>query len=291
MKKYDIFTDSSCDLNKDVIEKYDLKVMQLEVTIDDNEPVFNRDIDITKFYEQLKNGANAKTSAVTLGHFKENMKKSLEEGKDIIYLGFSSGLSATYNNGVMIINELREKYPERKIIDIDTLCATGGQGLVVYYAAKLREEGATIEEVEKKVLLIKDRIQHQVKVNDLFFLKRGGRISATTAIAGSVLNIKPIITMDITGRLATVGKVRGKKAAVVELFNRMKSNENIEELPYVYISHSACIDEAENLKNMVVEQYPKAEVVIGDIGPVIGAHTGPGALVISYVSKEEKIRQ
>ena len=291
MQKYDIFTDSSCDLNKDVIEKYDLKVMQLEVTIDDNEPVFNRDIDITKFYEQLKNGANAKTSAVTLGHFKDNMKKSLEEGKDIIYLGFSSGLSATYNNGVMIINELREKYPERKIIDIDTLCATGGQGLVVYYAAKLREEGATIEEVEKKVLSIKDRIQHQVKVNDLFFLKRGGRISATTAIAGSVLNIKPIITMDITGRLATVGKVRGKKAAIVELFNRMKSNENIEELPYVYISHSACIDEAENLKNMVVEQYPKAEVVIGDIGPVIGAHTGPGALVISYVSKEEKIRQ
>ena len=291
MKKYDIFTDSSCDLNKDVIEKYDLKVMQLEVTIDDNEPVFNRDIDITKFYEKLKNGANAKTSAVTLGHFKENMKKSLEEGKDIIYLGFSSGLSATYNNGVMIINELREKYPERKIIDIDTLCATVGQGLVVYYAAKLREEGATIEEVEKKVLLIKDRIQHQVKVNDLFFLKRGGRISATTAIAGSVLNIKPIITMDITGHLATVGKVRGKKAAVVELFNRMKSNENIEELPYVYISHSACIDEAENLKNMVVEAYPKAEVVIGDIGPVIGAHTGPGALVISYVSKEEKIRQ
>ena len=291
MQKYDIFTDSSCDFNKDVIEKHDLKVMQLEVTIDDNEPVFNRDIDITKFYEQLKNGANAKTSAVTLGHFKENMKKSLEEGKDIIYLGFSSGLSATYNNGVMIINELREKYPERKIIDIDTLCATGGQGLVVYYAAKLREEGATIEEVEKKVLLIKDRIQHQVKVNDLFFLKRGGRISATTAIAGSVLNIKPIITMDITGRLATVGKVRGKKAAVVELFNRMKSNENIEELPYVYISHSACIDEAENLKNMVVEAYPKAEVVIGDIGPVIGAHTGPGALVISYVSKEEKIRQ
>ena len=196
MQKYDIFTDSSCDLNKDVIEKYDLKVMQLEVTIDDNEPVFNRDIDITKFYEQLKNGANAKTSAVTLGHFKENMKKSLEEGKDIIYLGFSSGLSATYNNGVMIINELREKYPERKIIDIDTLCATGGQGLVVYYAAKLREEGATIEEVEKKVLLIKDRIQHQVKVNDLFFLKRGGRISAATAVVGTALSIKPVLHVD-----------------------------------------------------------------------------------------------
>ena len=265
--------------------------MQLEVTIDDNEPVFNRDIDINNFYDQLKNGANAKTSAVTLGHFKENMIESLEEGKDIIYLGFSSGLSATYNNGVMIIKELREKYPNRKIIDIDTLCATGGQGLVVYYAAKLREEGATIEEVEKKVLDIKDRVQHQVKVNDLFFLKRGGRISATTAIAGSVLNIKPIINMDIDGRLATVGKVRGKKAAVAELFNRMKSNENIDELPYVYISHSACRDEAESLKDMVMKDFPKAEVIIGDIGPVIGAHTGPGALVICYVSKEEKLKQ
>lgn len=291
MQKYDIFTDSSCDLDKEVIEKFDLKVMQLEVTIDDNEPVFNRDIDINNFYDQLKNGANAKTSAVTLGHFKENMIESLEEGKDIIYLGFSSGLSATYNNGVMIIKELREKYPNRKIIDIDTLCATGGQGLVVYYAAKLREEGATIEEVEKKVLDIKDRVQHQVKVNDLFFLKRGGRISATTAIAGSVLNIKPIINMDIDGRLATVGKVRGKKAAVAELFNRMKSNENIDELPYVYISHSACRDEAESLKDMVMKDFPKAEVIIGDIGPVIGAHTGPGALVICYVSKEEKLKQ
>lgn len=289
MKNYDIFTDSSCDLNSDVIEKYDLKVMQLEVTIDDKEPVYNRDIDIDKFYEQLSNGANAKTSAVTLGQFKDHMKESLEAGRDILYLGFSSGLSATYNNGVMIINELREKYPDRKIIDIDTLCATGGQGLVVYYAAKLKEEGASIEEVEQKVLAMKDRVQHQVKVNDLFFLKRGGRISATTAIAGSMLNIKPIITMDITGHLATIGKVRGRKAAVADLFKRMKANEQLSELPYVFISHSACIDEAEKLKEMVLEDYPNAEVTIGNIGPVIGAHTGPGALVISYLSSEPKI--
>lgn len=289
MQNYDIFTDSSCDLDKETIEKYDLKVMQLEVTIDDKEPVHNRDIDIDNFYEQLSNGANAKTSAVTLGQFKDNMKLSLEAGRDIIYLGFSSGLSATFNNGLMIINELREKYPDRKIIAIDTLCATGGQGLVVYYAAKLKEEGTSIEEVEEKVLAIKDRIQHQVKVNDLFFLKRGGRISATTAIAGSMLNIKPIITMDITGRLATIGKVRGRKAAISDLFKRMKANQKLDEIPYVFISHSACLEEAEKLEGMVKDEYPNAEVTIGNIGPVIGAHTGPGALVISYLSSENKI--
>ena len=289
MQNYDIFTDSSCDLDKKTIEKYDLKVMQLEVTIDDKEPVHNRDIDIDNFYEQLSNGANAKTSAVTLGQFKDNMKLSLEAGRDIIYLGFSSGLSATFNNGLMIINELREKYPDRKIIAIDTLCATGGQGLVVYYAAKLKEEGNSIEEVEEKVLAIKDRIQHQVKVNDLFFLKRGGRISATTAIAGSMLNIKPIITMDITGRLATIGKVRGRKAAISDLFKRMKANQKLDEIPYVFISHSACLEEAEKLEGMVKDEYPNAEVTIGNIGPVIGAHTGPGTLVISYLSSENKI--
>ena len=289
MQNYDIFTDSSCDLDKETIEKYDLKVMQLEVTIDDKEPVHNRDIDIDNFYEQLSNGANAKTSAVTLGQFKDNMKLSLEAGRDIIYLGFSSGLSATFNNGLMIINELREKYPDRKIIAIDTLCATGGQGLVVYYAAKLKEEGNSIEEVEEKVLAIKDRIQHQVKVNDLFFLKRGGRISATTAIAGSMLNIIPIITMDITGRLATIGKVRGRKAAISDLFKRMKANQKLDEIPYVFISHSACLEEAEKLEGMVKDEYPNAEVTIGNIGPVIGAHTGPGTLVISYLSSENKI--
>ena len=123
----------------------------------------------------------------------------------------------------------------------------------------------------------------------MFFLKRGGRISATTAIAGSMLNIKPIITMDITGRLATIGKVRGRKAAISDLFKRMKANQKLDEIPYVFISHSACLEEAEKLEGMVKDEYPNAEVTIGNIGPVIGAHTGPGTLVISYLSSENKI--
>ena len=187
MSNYQIFTDSSCDLTKEMIEKYNLQVMQLEVIIDDKPPVLNRDVNIEEFYEQLKNGANAKTSAVTLGFFEENMRVALEAGDDILYLGFSSGLSTTYNNGAMMMKELREEFPERKLYDVDTLCASVGQGLLVYYAATLKESGATIEEVKNMIEAVMANIHHQVTVDDLFFLQRGGRLNAATAIVGSVL--------------------------------------------------------------------------------------------------------
>lgn len=286
--QFDIFTDSSCDLPKDIIEKFDLKVMQLEVHMNDNPPVLNNQIDVKEFYEALRNGANAKTNAVTLGQFEENMRQSLSEGKDILYLGFSSGLSATYNNGAMVMEDLRQEFPDKKLYDVDTLCATMGQGLLVYYAAKLREEGLTIEAVRDRIEAIKDNIHHEVTVNDLFFLKRGGRISATTAIAGTMLGVKPIIAVDKEGKLNTVGKVRGRKTAIAELFKKMKSNENLEELNYAFISHSDCLDDAKTLEAMVKEEFPGVLVEIGDIGPVIGAHTGPGALVICYMGKTIK---
>lgn len=286
--KFEIFTDSSCDLPKEVIEQFDLQVMQLEVVIDDKPPVLNNQIDIKDFYDQLRAGSNAQTSAVTLGHFEEGMRKSLIDGKDILYVGFSSGLSATYNNGLMMIKELQQEFPERKLLAVDTLCASVGQGMLVYYAAVLREEGATIEEVQSKIEAFKDRIHHQVTVNDLFFLKRGGRIDAATAIAGSVLNIKPIINVDMEGRLETVGKVRGRKGAIKELFTKMKENVSLEELGYAFISHSDCIEDANTLKDMVEKEFASVKVVIGDIGPVIGAHTGPGALVICYLGKTKK---
>ena len=218
MASYEIFTDSSCDLPKEIIDRFNLQVMQLEVIIDDNPPILNREIDIKDFYDQLRNGANAKTSAVTLGHFEENMRAALEAGKDILYLGFTSGLSVTYSNGVMVLEELMKEFPERKILYTDTLCASMGQGLVVYYAAKLREEGKSMEEVSEAVNAIKDRVHHHVTVNDLFFLKRGGRISAASAVAGTVLQFKPIIIVDESGKLSNIGKVRGRKTSINELF-------------------------------------------------------------------------
>lgn len=288
MSNYEIYTDSSCDLSKEMIEKYELKVMQLEVHIDDNPPVFNNEIDIKSFYEQLRNGANAKTNAVTPGFFKDAMVKTLEEGKDIVYIGFSSGLSATYNNGVMIIDELKEQYPDRKILYTDTLCASVGQGLLVYYASILKEQGASIEEVLDKVNAIKDNIFHQITVDDLFFLKRGGRLSASSAVVGSVLKFKPLITMDKEGHLDNVGKVRGRKTSLKEMFNRMKETENLKDLKYVFISHCDCIEDAKSLETMVKEEWDDVETFISDIGPVIGAHLGPGGMAMCYLGKTTK---
>ena len=288
MANFEIFTDSSCDLPKAVVEQFDLKVMQLEVIIDDKPPVLNRDIDIKDFYEQLRNGANAKTSAVTLGHFEENMTAALEAGKDILYLGFSSGLSVTYNNGALVLEELKEKYPERTILYTDTLCGSIGQGLVVYYAAKLREEGKSIEETLEAVVAMKDRVHHHVTVNDLFFLKRGGRISAASAVAGTVLQFKPIIIVDENGKLSNIGKVRGRKTSINELFSMLKKVQKFEELPYVFISHSDCLEDVNHLADMIKAEFPNTEILIGDIGPVIGAHTGPGAIALCHLGTTTK---
>jgi DegV family protein with EDD domain len=288
MYKFDIFTDSSCDLPKEMMEKYDLKVMQLEVIINDNPPVHNKDVDAKDLYDQLRNGASAKTAAVTPGYFEEHMRASLQEGKDIIYIGFTSGLSVTYNNAAMIIGELQEEFPERKILPIDTLCASVGEGLLVHYAALKREEGASMEEIYEGIMAIKDKIHHQVTVNDLFFLKRGGRISATAAIAGSVLSIKPMIHVTAEGKLDTVGKIRGRKTAMKELMNKMKATADIDSWNYVFISHGDCQEDAENVKAMVEEAYPHAKVILSDVGPVIGAHTGPGVIALCYLGNVQK---
>lgn len=286
--KFEIFTDSSCDLSKEIIEQFDLQVMQLEVIIDDKPPVLNNQVDIESFYEQLRDGANAKTAAVTPGYFEEHMRRSLSEGKDIFYIGFSSGLSTTYNNGVMVMEELKEEFPDRKLCYIDTLCASVGKGLLVYYAALLRDSGMEIEDVKNKIEEIKQYIYHQVTVNDLFFLKRGGRIDTVTAIAGSVLKFKPIINVDVEGHLVNVGKVRGRKASINELFSRMRETENIQKLSYVFISHSACREDADVLAELIRKELEPEQIIVSDIGPVIGAHTGPGAIALCYLGKTER---
>ena len=213
------------------------------------------------------------------------MRKSLEEGVDILYIGFSSGLSTTYNSGAMIAKELQEEFPERKILHIDTLCASVGQGLLVHYAALQREAGKTIEEVYDGVLSMKDKIHHQVTVDDLFFLKRGGRISATVAVAGSILNIKPMIVVTDEGKLENVAKARGRKKAMKELMDYMKNTADIEAWNYVFISHGDCLEDAAAVKEAVEAEYPNAKVIISDVGPVIGAHTGPGVIALCHMGR------
>ena len=288
MVSFEVFTDSCCDLPKEVVEKCNLKVVQLEVTIDNSEPVLNRDIESKEFYDLLRAGADAKTNAVTPGFFEDSMRESLEEGKDILYIGFSSGLSVTYNNGVMVMDELQDEFPERKFFHIDTLCASVGQGLLAYYAAELRDAGAAIDEVYEKIMEMKDYIHHVVTVDDLFFLKRGGRLSAVSAIAGSMLKVKPIILLNEEGHLNNVATVRGRKNALKDLYERMKNSEHFSKLPYAFISHADCMEDAQYFKSLIKEEYPTVKVVISDIGPVIGAHTGSGAIAICFPGKTIK---
>lgn len=285
MSKFHIFTDSSCDLPIQIQEQYDLKVMQLEVIIDDAQPILNRDIVATEFYQSLRDGANAKTAAVTPGYFEEHMRKSLEDGYDILYIGFSSGLSTTYNSGEMILRELKDEFKERKMFCVDTLCASVGQGLLVHYAALQREAGKTIEEVYEEVMAMKDKVHHQVTVDDLFFLKRGGRISATAAVAGSILNIKPMIVVTSEGKLENVAKARGRKKAMKELLDYMKATADIDAWNYVFISHGDCLEEAVLVKEAVEAEYPSAQVIISNVGPVIGAHTGPGVIALCHMGR------
>lgn len=288
MANYVIFTDSSCDLSKEIVEKYNLQVMQLEVIVDDNAPVLNREVESKAFYDSLRAGSNAKTSAVTPGFFEEHMRATLESGNDILYIGFSAGLSVTYNNGVMILEELQQEFPERKILHVDTLSGSGGQALMVYHAAKMKENGATMEEVKAEMESLNKYLHHQVTVEDLFFLKRGGRIDAKSAIVGTMLKIKPIINVDVNGKLISVAKVRGRKSSITELVNRMKATIDPERIPYISVYHGDCPEEADVLEAMVKEAYPQMEVLRGDVGPVIGAHTGPGVLVLCYAGKVVK---
>lgn len=285
MSNFHIYTDSSCDLPKEIIEQYDLRVMQLEVIIDDAEPILNKDIEAKSFYDQLRGGANAKTAAVTPGYFEEHMRKSLKDGHDILYLGFSSALSTTYNSGAMILKELAEEFPERKMMHMDTLCASVGQGLLVHYAALQKEAGATMEEVYEAILSMKDKIHHQVTVDDLFFLQRGGRVSATAAVAGSLLNIKPMIVITQEGKLENVAKARGRKKAIKELVDYMKATADVDTWKYVFISHGDCLEDALALKEMVLDEYPSVEITLSDVGPVIGAHTGPGVLALCHMGR------
>lgn len=288
MNKFDIFTDSSCDLSQDMIEQYDIKVVQLEVIIDDGEPILNCDIDPKNLYQKLKDGAVARTAAATPGNFYELMKESLVKGNDILYLGFTSALSVTYNNGLMTIRDLQEKFPTRKLKSIDTLCASVGQGLLVHYAALKREEGLSMEEVFHAVMNIKDNIHHQVTVDDLFFLKRGGRVSGATAVAGTMLNIKPMLQVSEEGKLEMVGKVRGRKSAMRQLVSKMQETADIDTWEYVFISHGDCLEDATRVGEMVKENFPKAKVTISYVGPVIGAHTGPGVIALCYLGNIKK---
>ena len=283
MSEYIILTDSSCDLPPELAEKLGIEVLPLTVTVggkDYKNYLDGREIAFKDFYARVRGGENAVTAAVNMDTFLSFMKPFLEKGIDILYLGFSSALSGTVTSGAMAADELREQYPDRKIYVVDTKCASMGQGLCVYLAALEKEKGKDIDEVYEFAKKTAPRCIHWFTVEDLFFLKRGGRVSAATAVLGTMLSIKPVLHVDDEGRLINMDKARGRKASIKAIFDKLRAaaDNNLKD-QVVFISHGDCIDDARYLESMLYEAGAK-EVVISYVGPVIGAYSGPGTMAV-----------
>ncbi len=289
MSDFVILTDSSADLGVDMVRQLDVQVLPLSFSmgtqIYHNYPD-NREIDPHAFYQLLRQGQVANTSAINMAQYTDALEPLLQEGKDVLVLAFSSGLSTTYNSSRLAVEELQEKYPERKIYTVDTLCASLGQGLLVYLAAKERDAGKSIEQVRDWVEENKLHICHQFTVDDLHFLKRGGRISATTAVVGSMLQIKPVLHVDNEGHLINIAKARGRQASLKALVDKMEKTAIDPANQVVFISHGDCLEDAQTVEKMVKERFGVKEVYINYVGPVIGAHSGPGTLALFYVGSE-----
>ncbi len=286
MSGYVIVTDSSCDMTAQMAQELDIQVAPLSVLLEGRSYknyLDGREIAFSDFYAALRGGKLAKTSAVNIEDFVQLFTPILEAGQDILYLGFSSALSATYQCGASAMEMLREKYPQRKLYAVDTLCASLGQGLMVYYAALKKREGLSIEQVRDYVEQNKLHLCHWFTVDDLHFLKRGGRISATTEIIGTMLSIKPVMHVDDEGRLIKVEIAKGRKGSIRRLKEKMAQSAVNPQDQVVFISHGDCLAEAQSLADMIKEQLGVKEVVLNYVGPVIGAHSGPGTIALFFL--------
>lgn len=287
MSNYVILTDSGTDFTKEMVEEVDVRLLDLWVTRENEEPVPNSSLDLPEFYAFLREKKSASTAAVNIDAFIEIMTPILEEGKDILYLGFSSGLSSTYASGKLAADELSEKYPDRKIYTVDTLAASLGQGLLVYLAAKRRLAGESIEAVRDFVENNKLNLCHWFTIDDLFFLKRGGRVSGATAVVGTMLGIKPVMHVDNEGHLINVAKARGRRASIDALFDKAKTTMIGERKnASVFISHGDCYEDAVYLADRIKNEIGVKEVRIGYVGSVIGSHSGPGTLALFFLGSE-----
>ena len=273
---YKIITDSCCDFTQQQYDKLGVACAPLTVMYrGESHSNFSDPIAVKAFYDELRSGVTASTSAVNPDGWAELMEEALKAGQDVLVLAFSSGLSTTYQSAVIAAKDLREVYPNRKILVVDTLCAALGQGLLVWYACKKRYEGMDIDSLCNWIEENKLNVCHWVTV------ERGGRISATTALVGTMLNIKPIIYVDNDGHLINTAKVRGRKAAIDFLAKQLEETGIDKEI--AFIAHGDCPEDAAALEALIKEKCSVKEVITGYVGPVIGAHTGPGVLVLFFM--------
>ena len=286
MRDYVILTDSCCDLTADMAEELSLEVLPLSLEMG-GATYYNyldgRDIGFRDFYARVRNGETATTSAISVGTFEEKMRGILQSGKDILCIAFSSALSTTYQSAVIAAGELQSEFPDAKVRVVDSLCASLGQGLLLYLCAQQKREGRSIGEVRAYAEATKGNICHWFTVDDLNHLKRGGRISAATALFGTMLSIKPVMHVDDGGHLTPVSKARGRKASLLALVDQMEKNAVDSAHGPVFISHGDCEGDALLVADEVVRRFGNNDIHLNYVGPVIGNHSGPGTVALFFV--------
>ena len=286
MADFAIVAESTADLSPSVIKELGLDIIPMHFTYKNKNmrdyPDY-RDLSVDKLYEALSKGEVITTSAINLGDITDAVEPYLKEGKDVLYPAFSSALSTTYNNALIAREELLEKYPERKFIVVDTKCACLGQGLLLYHAVMKKRKGMTIEQTAQWLEENKDYLNHWFTLDDLMFLKRSGRLSATSAILGTAFGIKPVLHVDIEGRLVPVSKSRGRKQSLAALVKMMEKHGKDINNQVIFISHANSFKDAKAVEDLILEKFSPKKIYINTIGPVIGSHSGPGTVALFFM--------
>lgn len=288
--EFEIVTDSCCNLLEDMIDDLGIHVLPLTFMVEGEDTVYQsylkgKRTDLAQFYAMMREGKVFKTSLPNLAESEALFRGLLESGRDVLYLAFSSGLSGTYQALALMAEQLRVDYPQRTIHVVDTLAASGGQGLLVWYAVQHARAGESIDQVRDWVEANKLHLAHWFTVDDLMFLFRGGRVSKTAAWAGTLLNIKPVLHVDDEGRLIPMEKVRGRKKSLNALVDHMAASALAPVSDQmVFITHGDCLEDAEYVARKVKERFGVAEVVINYVDPVIVAHSGPGTMALFFLA-------
>ncbi len=285
---YEIVTDSSADLTDELIEEYGIHIVSLSFRVrvgGEEFPCYvqGQKTDYKQFYDRMRKGEMVDTSLIDMSTCRDIFEGILKRGNDVLYIGFSSALSGSYNAAEMVAETLRDTYPERRVIVIDSLSASMGEGLLVYYAAEQRRSGKSIDEVYDWLMENRLHLCHWFTVDDLFHLKRGGRISAATALVGTMLGVKPVLHVDDEGKLVAVGKVRGRRKSLEALVDEMEKTCTSPTEQVVFISHGDSIQDAQYVERLVRERLNVRDVQINYVDPVIGAHSGPGTIALFFL--------
>lgn len=281
-----IVTDVTCDFPPEMVTKLGVKIIPMEFLIDEVSYLHYpdaREMSMEEFYQRVKSGKMPTTTQINQNTYRKVFSPILKEGKDILYIAFSSGLSSTWQGSCLAARELEEKYPGRRVMSVDSRCASAGEGLLVLHAVRMKEQGATMEEIAAWIEENRDHVCHWVLVDDLKHLHRGGRLPAVAAVAGIALGIKPLIRVTEEGKLEPIGKVRGRKKGIEYLLKKTEETCVDPQKSIMWVVHTACEEEAKDFCRTLKSQFHPKELYLSEIGPIIGAHTGPNVLAVVFL--------